>query len=492
MSQGTPDRGQQMRDLRRGLVNANDRKITQIVAILDDINNPAANQAVLDPIRSRLRSLKLARPLRFARLLCIPIEPLIVPARDWRPGGFSVPRTAMAPLARVVRAGLGSRVAAIEPIIAGHKTDAVQVVTLAGDLLWPDAAEILAVAVAPIDWPETGLRPEVFTQLALCVAAILRRASPLRRLARQGAIGVLAPDEQDVSEILLNIATEPLAARAMIIRLVLEQSPHATPLLRRIVASGTNAAEKLLLQQAILSATDNVLDSMESGSLIADEISRGSLADAGDGVRRVVALLEELESQDAPRHRPRLRAIQEKLDRACRERFANGIRDSLVAPLAGADGPVDQAGQVELETWARDLRVLETTARKIGSRDAYDQMLPAATDALKAAVEAGTLTPMRMFRLIEILAGADAAEAYLSAGGPRGDVSPASGGRLRPRLHVGQILVEDGQGHGIGHFAVLHVLIDGAEHLIADGEFHRQAFARGRDNPDQIVAEQFA
>ena len=168
-----------------------------------------------------------------------------------------------------------------------------------------------------------------------------------------------------------------------------------------------------LVRQSISSATDNVLDDMESGSHITDEISRGSLADAGDGVRRVVALLEELDSETgSAKHRPRLRAIREKLDHACRERFAIGMRDNLVTPLADADGPVDQAGQIRLETCARELRTLETASRTIGGQDAYDQMLPAATEAVKAAAEAGTLTPMRMLRLIEILAGSDAAEAY--------------------------------------------------------------------------------
>ena len=231
-----------MRGLRRDLIKANDHKIRQIVAVLDDIVNPAANQALLDPVRSRLASLKPARPLRFARLLCIPIDPLIVPARDLRPGDLTVPRTALASLARVVRSGLGSEVSAIETIIAGHKTDEVRVVTLAGDLLWPRAAEILAEAVPPVDWRETGLRPAVFTDLALCGAAILRRAPQLRRLARQGAIGALAPDEQAVSDILLNIGNEPPAARGMIVRLILTQSPHAAPVLRRIVASSTDAA----------------------------------------------------------------------------------------------------------------------------------------------------------------------------------------------------------------------------------------------------------
>jgi len=39
-------------------------------------------------------------------------------------------------------------------------------------------------------------------------------------------------------------------------------------------------------------------------------------------------------------------------------------------------------------------------------------------------------------------------------------------------------------------FTVLDVFVDGAQYLIADGEFDRQAFARRRDDSDEVVAEQ--
>jgi hypothetical protein len=417
MPQATPDRGQELREIRRDLVKANDDKIRQIVAVLDNVVNPDANQAVLDPIRARLGSLKPARPLRFARLFSTPVDPLIVPARDWKSGDPAIPRTVLASLARVVHSRLGDEASVIEAMIAGHMTDAVQAITSAGELLWPRAAEILVVAVPPLDWPETGLRPAVFTDLAHAMAAVLRRAPQLRRLARQDAIGALPPEEQAVSDILVNIANEPAVARAMIIRLILRQSPHATPVLRHIVATSLGVAEKALVRQAMSSATDNVLTDLESGSHITDEIGRGSLADAGDGVRRVIALLAELEIEtDAVRHRPRLHAIRGKLDEACRARFEAGVREGLVAPLGAAGGPVDGSGQNRLETSARELRALETVARKVGGSASYDQMLPAATEAVKAAAVAGNLTPMRTIRLIEILAGPEAAEAYYTNG----------------------------------------------------------------------------
>jgi hypothetical protein len=412
MPNGSPESGQDMRGLRRDLLGADDQKIRQIVAMLDEVSNPAANQGILDPIRARVASLQPDRPLRFTRLLCIPLDPLLVPARDWKLGDPALPRSVLGPFGRVVQAGLGVEEQAIQKLIAGHKNDAVQAITLAGELLWPRAADILAVAPAPDDWPETGLRPEVFADLAKAAAAVLRRAPHLRCLARDEAIGALEPDARAVTEILLNIENEPVAGRTMIARLILMQSPHAVAVLRQIVSSSRNAAEKISFQKAIADGMAEVIGALDSTSGIADEMGRGSLSDAGDGARRIIAFLAELEHDaSSAKHRPRLNSVRQRLDQACRTRFADGLRVGLVTPLAVASGPVDRAGQTQLETCARDLRVLETAARKVGDPAGYDRLLRGASEAVKAT---GHLTPSRKLRLVEILSGPEAAEALFN------------------------------------------------------------------------------
>jgi hypothetical protein len=86
----------------------------------------------------------------------------------------------------------------------------------------------------------------------------------------------------------------------------------------------------------------------------------------------------------------------------------------LVAPLTAASIPVDGPAQTSLERSARALRTLETMARKLGDPAGYDTLLRTATDTVLAAADAGTLTSMQKYRLIEILAGSDAAEALYS------------------------------------------------------------------------------
>jgi hypothetical protein len=123
-------------------------------------------------------------------------------------------------------------------------------------------------------------------------------------------------------------------------------------------------------------------------------------------------LLREIEGDPASAaHWPRLKAIREKLSGVCRDRFARGISEGLVAPLAAASSPLDATGQTELETHARELRKLDAVARGIGNPADYDRQLRLASEAVRAAGDAGTLTPMRKLRLIEMLAGSDVAEA---------------------------------------------------------------------------------
>src|SRR5258707_445478 len=140
----------------RELAQADDGKLRRIVVMLDGLSNASANQAILGPVRARLAVLKPVRPLRFTRLLFIPLDPLIVSARDWRPGMPTVPRNAMLMISATVRAGLGIEATVIDEIIAGHGTDSVETIARAGKLLWARAAEILAVAPPASDCAETG------------------------------------------------------------------------------------------------------------------------------------------------------------------------------------------------------------------------------------------------------------------------------------------------------------------------------------------------
>ncbi len=144
--------------LRHGLAVASDRKVMHVIGVLDEMVAGAAADHLIDPVRPRLVKLRPARRLRFTRLLFMPLDPIIVPARHWQPGTPTIPRTVLEPLARTVRAALGPAAESIDAAIAGRTMRDAAAVARAGGLLWPLAAGILADPPPPIGWAETGLK----------------------------------------------------------------------------------------------------------------------------------------------------------------------------------------------------------------------------------------------------------------------------------------------------------------------------------------------
>jgi hypothetical protein len=319
---------QDMRNLRHELLKANDRKIGQVVAMLDALGNPAQAQAMLDPLRPRVAALRPARPLRFVRMLFLPLNPLIVPASTWRVGDATVPRSVLLPIANVVESGVGDAATASRALIAGQKTDAVEAVAKAGGILWPLAAQILTASPAPAEWHTTGLRLDAFAPMARALAAVFRRAERLRRLARDAEIGAVDCDETQLSDILSGLEDEAPEGCAMVVRLILGQAPHAAPLLRRIVAACRDVVQRRRLQRAVAVGVDQVLTGLEHKDEVTVAIRHGTLGNAGVEVRRIAALLSEVESDTGSvQNRPRLKAIRAKLDEVCRAKLEDGMQE---------------------------------------------------------------------------------------------------------------------------------------------------------------------
>lgn len=411
---------QALRMVNRELRAADDEKILRVVAMLDSTPGAVGKQTILDPLRPRLAALRPARALRFTRLLFIPIDELIVPAPYWVPGEPSLPRSILEPIAATVRTWIGGKAAAIEDMIANRTTDDAQVVTAAGTALWPLAATILAAAPAPVGWGETGLRPAFYPPLARSIAAVLQRALALRTMARDAEIGMMPPDEPALRRLVHGMAGEPSDACTMLVRLILNQLPHAASMLRRIVASCPDPAARMALRISMDSGLDHALSHMESESGLSDDVRHGGMSAVGAEVQRIAIMLQELDSDpDAASYRPRLKFIRHKLDGVCRARFAEGVGERLLAPLDAAETALDSAAQRQLEASARDLRLIEQAGRRLGGSQSYDALLGRATAAVRDAEAAGTLTTVRKLRLVEILAGPDAAEAEYLRGASR-------------------------------------------------------------------------
>ena len=135
--------GVERRSVGRDLANAPDERVLEVVRFVEGLPDRGPVDGLLAPLRGRLRGLRPPRPLRFARLMFLPIEPAIVEARDWRAGEPMLPRTAIAPLAGVVERVRPDLVAHVQCVAADPALLDTERVGLAGRSLWPAAAEAL-------------------------------------------------------------------------------------------------------------------------------------------------------------------------------------------------------------------------------------------------------------------------------------------------------------------------------------------------------------
>lgn len=405
-----------MRDLRHELANAGDDKIRRIVAMTDQQALPRAAQALLDPLRPRLAVLRPLRPLRFARLLFMPLDPVIVPPADWRPGEASVPRSAIPTIADAVRSGLGARADDVETAIAGFNTADAAIVARAGAMLWPEAGCFLADSPVPPGWDATGMKPAAYTPLARGIGAVLTRAVRLWEMNGDALRGLAEPADETLRDMLAGLATHSMEGHGMVVTLLLSRLPHAAAQLHRMIANHRGTADTAHLRQATDRGLDIVLTHMEKPATFAGAIRDAPLRDVRHEVQRFSSLLAAIDDEpDAARHRPRIKAVRASLDQACRTRFGKGLDASLIGPLAATGGSLAGTVQTEIENSVRDLRALEVAARRIGGGGTYDALLAKAGEALKIATASGGLTPIRHMRLVEILAGPEAAEALYPA-----------------------------------------------------------------------------
>jgi len=168
-----------------------------------------------------------------------------------------------------------------------------------------------------------------------------------------------------------------------------------------------------MLRRASDQAADVMLDRLERDGGAKSQIVNASLADASVETRRLTMLLDELESHSgSPERRSRLKTLRTRLDASCRARFIGGLNEELLGPLQSLVTTIDRPMQTQLETAARQLRSLETNGRRIGDSTIYDGLLQQALTTVRS-VDPSALNVLRAARLVEILAGSEAAMALL-------------------------------------------------------------------------------
>ncbi len=394
----------ELRVLGRALAEAEGSQIARAVALLDALPARGAADALIAPLRGRMRALGIRRRLNWRRLLFRPLDPVIHPAGGWTPGSATLPRTALMPLAEAVRTGAAEEVAAVEAALrSAPDPDAAWHL---GPLLWPAAvAPLRALADAPSAeaCAASGLAAGVLGPIARGAAAVLEAADLLRAAGIPGAGEAAA--EAALAEALDGAAAEGVAAWSLVTAVALVQTPDPALVVR--VAAGRAGSGAPGYYQGMQQALDAATARLER-----DAVAPAPAAAAA--ALQAARLIEGASKRTSPTCRGMLADFRARVAETCRTRFAAELASRLLQPMGALPPDPDPAVIGALEQAARDLRGLEQAARQLGGGTPYGPMLHAALAALAKAPE-GTLDPIDRVRLTEILAGPDAALALLAA-----------------------------------------------------------------------------
>lgn len=398
-----------IREVSRDLADARDAQILKVVAMVDAMPNRGAADQLIGPLRPRLAQLRPPRPLRFARLLFLPLDPLIVPAARWRAEQATIPRSAIPSLAASVATDLGAVGRKVAAMIEGRTTQDQEVVAAAGARLWQPAAELLADAKQPADWETTGLSVQVLKPLARRIGALLCQAERLQRWMADAAQGLAPPEAHAVQAMLENAIRRDPEAQPMIIALLLARIPEVAPVLLR-VATSMGQRGGTLMRHAGEQAADMLLNQLEAPGGTEAHLGGQDLAEAGVTVRRLTSLLGALQDESlSPGRRDRLIEVKERIKAGCQALFTERLATDLLDPLRACTVEAGPEAGWELETAARGLRALETEARRAGGDKTYDVLLGQAADTVREITENGGLDRVGGLRLMEIVAGPDVA-----------------------------------------------------------------------------------
>ena len=411
-----------LREIRRGVAEAGDAQVLQVVRMVDALEIRGTTDAVLVPVRARLRAMQPARPLRFARLLFMPADPLIVPPAAWRPGGPQLPRHAIPVLADAVRSILGAvdspgvtrdALAQVDSLITNRMTSDLAVVQRAGALLWPlasralrrlaDTLETRESAACLSAWRDQGL-PEIELQpVVKSLSGVLAFALKLQDAGRAGS----APIASVLGEALVEAETLGNRATSMMLSLWLIRAPQTGG---QILASAPGSATPRQLCDA---AADAALTWLETESGAAPNTVT---ACAAEELNRQVSLLDALAAQSPhSATRRRIAQLTTSLLGQAVQRFDTSLRDMVETGLAHLPTQNAQrnAALMAMEEGARHLRSFELEARRLGGGPKLSALVCRAQSTLR---KEPSLSLIERARLVELLAGPEAALICLREG----------------------------------------------------------------------------
>lgn len=163
-------------EIRVALSDASDEQLCRVVGVLDSLVTRGEADRLLAGLRDRIRALHPDRPMRFGRLLVLPLEAALVQTADWLRDPAGIPRAALNPVIETVRRAMGQEAEVIEMAMLGRRLQDAEAVRSLGRRLWARSAA-LSLPVPPDGWEEAGLPGAVAPPVvALCRALWLEAA----------------------------------------------------------------------------------------------------------------------------------------------------------------------------------------------------------------------------------------------------------------------------------------------------------------------------
>ncbi len=400
--------GRKTRQLRAALGASSDTALLRVVGLLDGLAERGEADELLDTLRRRLRRLSPARPMRFARVLALPLEGALVPPTAWTRAPAELPRSALAPIAQAMRAALGPLAAELDAAMADRRMTDEAAVDELGPRLWDAAAPAELPELAPA-WAAAGLPLDALApSLALC-RPLWRHGEALWGACRALAEGNAAAELRAVLEKLAAAGAAPFTAGLAL-------------LMRRAAGPAEVAAAATSISPGMARAAERMLEEVLDGqaAVVATAETAPEMTAALAALDR---LLTEAEAVGPPlfmeARRRRAALLRRKAMDACLHCFAEAlVRDLLTTAEAAAAGPpAEDAAVAALEEAARDLRALEAAGRRHGQEAGFDRALRDAGRRLQALGAAdGGLSRVDIARLVEIIAGTEAALPLLPPG----------------------------------------------------------------------------
>ena len=391
-----------------------DRKLREVVRLVESSGQRSSLEPELAAMRCRLRKLKPQRPLTIQRLLTAPFEAALIVDQDdaWT---FVVRRSDLGQLHVAILNNL-------DPTVAGKTREQLSGSTLdddvtlleVGEQVWPPAADALATTAASAP----GAMPSSWER----VADLLRVGPELMPLLRQllPLPSVLQPEDKELLAAILALAQAGSSDRlGTVLTLLIRAAKNPKAIAQDIVEASTETPTAMLrplLDQVLAEQRASIGSRIRAHAETPDM----PLAQAAEEAWRFAEVLADNDAEGAGNKTQLVEetSLRERAASAAQSHYASAI-ENLVASFADADPERHKQAVKTCEEAARCCAKLGQAARRLKPDAPLSRLTDAVVEKLAKRESAspdatGAEASVDTARLIEILAGPDVAWRYLS------------------------------------------------------------------------------